>query len=58
MRRDRIDLRVRTEEKEDWRRAAKKEGVDLSELIRREMSQHTSQTTRKLVARDTVVHSS
>ncbi len=35
MRRARIDLRVRVDEKEAWERAAERYGLKLSELIRR-----------------------
>jgi len=49
----RLDVRVREEEKEDWRKAAKKQGIGISELVRREMLPHTSQRTQKLVAEST-----
>jgi uncharacterized protein (DUF1778 family) len=37
MRRARIDLRVRQDEKDAWMRLARAKGVDLSELIRQQM---------------------
>ena len=49
MRRSRVDLRVREEEKQDWLEAAEKLGIGLSELVRREMKPHTSRSTKALL---------
>lgn len=46
MRRARIDLRVRPDEKQAWFDAADAEGLDLSEWIRREMNKTAKRSLR------------
>lgn len=46
VKRARLDLRVREEEKEDWQGAAQSQGITLSELVRRRMLPYSSKKTR------------
>jgi uncharacterized protein (DUF1778 family) len=48
MRRARIDLRVRPEEKQAWFDAADAQGLDLSEWIRREMNKKVARPKRSV----------